>query len=76
MKKADAFSGMVQRIDNIERPAPGNWIKYEDYMELWDAYEWMRLDRDSHQRVAMRAMDRADKAEGALGSTPSGEVAK
>ena len=24
-------------------------------------YEWMVLDRDSHQRVALRAMERADK---------------
>lgn len=27
--------------------------------------DWMRLDRDAHQRVAMRAMERADRLEAA-----------
>lgn len=63
MQKADAYSGMVQDLGESQgtRPAPGNWVKYEDYIKLWNAYEWMKLDRDAHRLVATRAMDRADR---------------
>jgi hypothetical protein len=52
------------------RPKPGidpAWANAEhDIGLLLKEYDWMRLDRDAHQRVAMRAMERADKAEAAL----------
>lgn len=34
MKRAEAYSSMHQLIDGKYRPAPGNWIKYEDHLAV------------------------------------------
>jgi hypothetical protein len=41
LQKADAYSGMVQDLEESQgqRHAPGNWIRYEDYMLLWNEYQ-------------------------------------
>lgn len=45
VKKADAYSWFQQMgLDNKWHDAPGNWIKYEDYMTLWDAYRALKAD--------------------------------
>jgi hypothetical protein len=46
IEKADAYSGMVQDLGESQgqRPTPGNWIKYEDYLLLWNEYRFL-VDR-------------------------------
>jgi hypothetical protein len=39
IKKADAYTWMAQWHDGAYVRQPGNWIKYEDYMKLWEAYQ-------------------------------------
>jgi hypothetical protein len=44
VQKADAYCWMAQwKGDTLGWvSAPGNWITYEDYMALWDAYQELR----------------------------------
>jgi hypothetical protein len=64
MSDNDVVKGIRARHKSAT-PKPGinpAWANAEvDIGLLLKEYDWMRLDRDSHQRVAMRAMERADK---------------
>ena len=60
----DFVKNVVQRYATLSMmPVKGEYSKAWSIVVFASDYDWLRLDRDGHQKVADRAMDRADKAE-------------